>query len=114
MVKFKKTFPKICAATNKLPLQESYFIQNLDTISKLRYIRNDLAHPKSLKHLYKATIEDGKELKQTFENYKAFISELMKNFFLKYKAKNRQEYEEFMQKYGGVHNAGSSLFSDIL
>ena len=78
--KFEKTFPKVCQTWSRQQLQEEYFSKNSTTIHKLRNVRNNLAHPKALEHLYKASWEDVEELKGAFKNYNEFIKDLMTNF----------------------------------
>ena len=79
--KIDGTFPQICKTWKREDLLNEYFKDNYDILIKLKDRRNNLAHPKQLGHLFKATLEDDAELKTAIANYDAFIRSLMANFF---------------------------------
>jgi uncharacterized protein YutE (UPF0331/DUF86 family) len=80
--KFKETYKQICNTWNKHDLQKKYFDTKLQTLKELKNMRDDLVHPKKLEHIHKASEEDFKKLKNSFQDYDNFINALMDNFFV--------------------------------
>ncbi len=96
--KLEKTFSQVCTTWKRDQLLQDYFSSNLETIFKLRNIRNDVAHPKSLVHVFKASNDDVAELKQAIEHYNAFINDLMSNFLFEMRFGSFQDMDEAIEK----------------
>ncbi len=80
--KFKKTFIQICKTWNKTEIQMEYFENKLDELNELKDKRNELIHPKEIKHIHKATNFEFEKLKRVFYDYDDFINKLMDDFFI--------------------------------
>jgi hypothetical protein len=80
--KLKETYKQICKTWNKEELQKKYFDTKLQTLKELKSKRDDLVHPKELKHIHKASNNDFKKLKTAFEDYDKFINVLLNEFFI--------------------------------
>ena len=83
--KFKHTFKQIAKTWNKVEIQELYFNSKFEKLQDLRTKRNDLMHPKQIIHLHKASIKEFNIIKSVFEEYDAFMNDIMRNFFLSFK-----------------------------
>lgn len=81
-IKLKKTFKKVCETWNKPEIQKNYFSAKYFALKELRKKRDELIHPKKVKHLHKAGETKFEQLKEVFYDYDKFINDLMNNFYI--------------------------------
>lgn len=80
--KFKKTFKQICNTWNKTQRQQKYFSSKLSDLKNLKKKRDELMHPKEIKHLHESSESNFNELKKVFNDYDDFINDLMDDFHI--------------------------------
>lgn len=80
--KFKNTFKQIAKTWKKEEIQKKYIDSKLMKLRELRKMRDELIHPKEIRHIHKANEADFEKLKTVFYEYDSFINDLMYDFFL--------------------------------
>ncbi len=80
--KFKSTFIQIGKTWNKAEIQKKYFDSKLQMLTELKKMRDELVHPKEIEHIHKATETNFEKLKTVFNDYDAFMNEIMNDFFI--------------------------------
>jgi hypothetical protein len=80
--RFKKTFKQICKTWNRHELQQEYFRTKLEDLKELKVIRDRLIHPKKFEDIVEPTPDLFEKVNVVFNDYDAFILEIMSNFFI--------------------------------
>lgn len=97
-IKFESTFPKVCSTWEQNELCSQYFNDNLAVIDMLREIRNNLAHPKCIPHVFQPKEDDIHDLLLAIQNYTGFINVLMSNFFFSYTSKTPFDITDLLKR----------------
>ncbi|WP_158824998.1 hypothetical protein [Mucilaginibacter lacusdianchii] len=88
---FKETFKQVAKTFDAETLQKEYFSTKLQTLKKLKLLRNNLMHPKSLEDIFDPTYDDISDVETAFEDYNKFIAGLMSDFFFQYEGDDKLE-----------------------
>lgn len=82
LLKFEKTFKQICLTWEKTDLLEDYFGEKTERLGYIKTERDKMTRPENPKAIKMNTVDDLRQLKLVFNEYKAFMNKILNGLFI--------------------------------